>query len=58
MTGYKTILFNALLAAWGVLEATDWASVVGSKSGYVLIAIAAIGGLLRMWTKTPAFSKT
>jgi hypothetical protein len=52
MTGFRTIIFNAMLAAWGVVEAADWVGVMGEQGGYVLIVVGAVGSFLRMITKT------
>lgn len=53
MNGYRTLIFNAMLAAWGVVESFDFASVIGNRAGYVMIAVGAIGSVLRLITTTP-----
>lgn len=54
MNGYKTLFFNMLLAAWGVLETANFTALMGTeRGGLVLVVIAAIGTVLRYLTKGP-----
>ena len=55
MKGWRTVLFALLLATIGVLEATDWASIVpdGPAKGWVILGIALITAWLRAITTTP-----
>jgi hypothetical protein len=57
MTGYKTLIFNALIAVWGVIETFDWTSVVGENAGIAMIIIGAVGAILRAKTSTPVGGK-
>lgn len=54
MTGYRTLLFNVLVAVVGVLSATDWVQLVGStRAGWVVTGIGIVGTVLRFLTTTP-----
>jgi hypothetical protein len=54
MKGYRTLAFNAALALFGVAQAFDWTSVLGSaQAGYVVSAIGVVGMVLRALTTTP-----
>ena len=55
LKGWRTVLFALLLATIGVLEATDWASIVpdGPAKGWILLAIALAIAWLRVITTTP-----
>ncbi len=55
LRGWRTLLFSLLLATLGVMEATDWASIVpdGPHKGYWLLAIALSIAWLRAITTTP-----
>lgn len=55
LKGWRTLGFSLLLATLGVLEATDWASVVpdGPHKGYWLLGIALLIAWLRAITTTP-----
>lgn len=55
LKGWKTILFNLVVAAVGVLQAVDWIDVLGSeRAGLVVTAIGLVGTVLRFLTDTPA----
>ena len=55
LKGWKTILFNLIVAAFGVLQAVDWIDVLGSeRAGLVVTAIGIAGTILRFLTDTPA----
>lgn len=55
LKGWKTILFNLVIAAFGVLQAVDWIDVLGSeRAGLVVTAIGIAGTILRFLTDTPA----
>lgn len=55
LKGWKTILFNLAIAAFGVLQAVDWIDVLGSeRAGLVVTAIGIAGTILRFLTDTPA----
>ena len=55
LKGWRTMLFALLVATLGVLEATDWASIVpdGTNKGYWLLAISLAIAWLRLVTTTP-----
>ena len=55
LKGWRTVLFALLVATVGVLEATDWASIVpdGPAKGWILLAIALAIAWLRIITTTP-----
>jgi hypothetical protein len=58
LKGYKTIVINAVIAVFGVLEATDWVNTVGSdKAGMVATVLAVVGMVLRYFTTTPLGKK-
>ena len=55
MKGYRTLAFNAAVAAIGFAESLDWASLLGSeRAGWALTAIALANMLLRAATDGPA----
>ena len=55
LKGWRTLLFALLVATIGVLEATDWGSIVpdGPARGWLLLVIALITAWLRAITTTP-----
>jgi predicted chitinase len=54
LKGYRTLAFNALVAAVGVAQSVDWVSVVGSThAGWALTAVAIANMLLRAATDGP-----
>ncbi len=56
--GWNTILFNLLVAIFGVLEATDWTDILPAEyQGYFLLAVGAVNMFLRARTNTPIGSK-
>lgn len=58
MKGYKTLVYGAVLAALGSMQAFDWVTVV--PEGYVGIVLAVIGAgvvWLRAVTDTPIGTK-
>lgn len=58
MSGFKTLIFNAALAAFGVFEVADWTSVLGSeKAGYAMMVVSVIGIVLRFVTNGPVGGK-
>lgn len=55
LKGWKTIFFNLVVAAFGVLQMVDWIDVLGSeRAGFVVTAIGIAGTVLRFLTDTPA----
>jgi hypothetical protein len=51
MKGWRTIGLNLAIAAFGVLEATDWSSVLGNdRAGLVLTGVAVVNMVLRSFT--------
>lgn len=57
LTGYKTYIAAALVALFGVLQATDWVSVLGDpKAGLQAIGLAVLMAVLRTVTNTPPAS--
>jgi hypothetical protein len=54
MKGWRTLLVNSGVAAFGVLEATDWTALLGSDSaGWAVTGIAVANMVLRSITTTP-----
>ena len=54
MKGWKTLAINLGVTAFGVLEATDWVSMLGSdKAGLVVTGIGITNMILRQFTTTP-----
>jgi len=55
LKGWRTLAFSLLVAALGVAQATDWASVIpdGPAKGWWLFAIALMVAWLRVITDTP-----
>lgn len=52
--GWRTIIFNSVIAILGVLEATNWVDVIGEQwGGIALLAIGLIGVWLCKITTTP-----
>lgn len=59
MKGYRTILFNAAVAAVGFAQSLDWVSLLGSqRAGWALTGIAVANMLLRAATDGPVGGKT
>ena len=55
MIGYRTYLVSALIAVFGVLEATDWNSLLDNPgAGWVAVSAAVIMAIMRSITTTPA----
>lgn len=53
-TGYKTYIASALVAVFGVLQATDWVSAFSNpKAALPTIGIAVLMAVLRTVTTTP-----
>ena len=56
LSGYKTVLFGALLAVAGFLQGVNWVEVIPDNPatvGWVTTAIGAVVVVLRMLTNTP-----
>jgi hypothetical protein len=54
MTGYRTYIAAALVAAFGVLASTDWISLLNDpKAGAVAIGSAMLMAIMRTFTSTP-----
>ncbi len=59
MKGYRTLAFNLLVAAGGVIVAFDWSSVLPPQYvGYAAIAISVINMGLRAVTDTAMGQKS
>jgi len=59
MQGWKTIIFGALVAALGAIQATDLANVIPAEwTGIAMTAIGAIVMILRTVTSTPVGKST
>jgi hypothetical protein len=57
LTGYKTYIAAALVAMFGVLQATDWVSFIGNpKAGLQTVGVAILMAILRTVTSTPPAS--
>ena len=55
MIGYRTYLVSALIAVFGVLEATDWNALLDNPSaGWVAVGAAVVMAIMRSITTTPA----
>ena len=55
LKGWRTLAFSLLVAAVGVVEVTDWASLIpdGPAKGWTLLAISLAIAWLRVITTTP-----
>ena len=54
MKGWRTLVLNLGVAAFGVLEVTDWTTILGSdKAGLMVTGIAVANMILRSFTTTP-----
>jgi len=54
MKGWRTLAINLAIAAFGVLEATDWTGLLGSGSaGLAVTGIGIANMVLRSVTTTP-----
>ena len=54
MKGFRTLIFNAVIALVGVIEVFDWAEVVPNAwMPLVLILVSASGVYLRKITDSP-----
>ena len=55
LTGYRTYLVSALVAIFGVLEATDWNSLLDNPgAGWVALGAAILMAVMRSITTGPA----
>lgn len=51
MKGWRTLILNLAVAIFGVLEATDWTSLLGAdKAGWAVLAIAMANMAMRTIT--------
>jgi hypothetical protein len=58
LKGWKTILASVGVATAGVLQTTDWATIVGPQAtGPALLAIGIGSAILRFLTDTPVGRK-
>lgn len=58
MKGYRTLIFNAAVAAIGFAQSLDWVSILGSeRAGWALTGIAVANMLLRAATDGPVGAK-
>jgi len=54
LTGYRTLIFNGLVALLGVATAFNWSSVVDANTAGIIITVIGIAGAaLRFITKGP-----
>lgn len=54
MKGYRTLIFNAAVAALGVAESVDWVSVIGSSHAGLALALISFANMaLRSVTTGP-----
>lgn len=59
MKGYRTLAFNAAVAAVGFAQSLDWVSLLGSqRAGWALTGIAVANMLLRAATDGPVGART
>lgn len=57
MKGFKTLIFGAIIAALGGIQATDLATIVPDKFiGIVMASIGVVVMVLRAFTNTPALT--
>lgn len=54
MKGWKVLVFNTLVAIFGVLMAFDWTTVIQDPevAGLIIAAIGGINAFLRLFTTT------
>ena len=58
MKGWRTLIFNAGVAALGVAAAFDWTSVLAAPyAGLIVTGIGVVGMILRTQTTTPVGQK-
>lgn len=59
MTGYRTVLFGAILAVLGVLQGLDWMTLISNPklAGYVASGIGVVIVVLRAITTGPIGTK-
>lgn len=56
--GWKTLIFSAAIAVFGVLETFDWTTVFSEdKAGIAITIIGIISAGLRFVTKSPVAQK-
>jgi len=54
MKGWRTLGLNVAVAGFGVLEGTDWTSILGNeRAGWAVTLIAVANMVLRALTTTP-----
>ena len=53
MKGFRTIIFNGIVATVGILEAADYSFLSDEIKGPLLIGVAIGGMWLRLLTTTP-----
>jgi hypothetical protein len=54
MKGWRTLGLNFAIAGFGVLEATDWTTVLGNEqAGWAVAGIGIANMILRAVTDTP-----
>lgn len=54
-SGWKTLLFAALLAVAGVAQQADWIHLIGATNGgYVVTGVGLIVAILRLLTNGPS----
>ena len=60
MSGYKTVIFNGLIAMVVALltyvVGVDWQQYVSESTAIIILAVANLG--LRIFTTTPIFNKS
>ena len=58
MKGYRTLFFSLAVAAIGVLQSFDWATLVPpDQAGIALTVVGVAGAILRFLTSTPVGAK-
>lgn len=55
LTGWRTLIFSVLVSVIGILQATDWVSLLNNPktAGIVVTAIGVASAVLRFMTNTP-----
>lgn len=58
MKGFRTIVFNAVSAAWMTLEAVDWTNLLDTPAKASVAALAvAIGNMILRYLTTTSIGK-
>lgn len=59
MQGFRTYIAAALVAVFGVLQATDWVAVISNpKASLTTVGIAVLMAIMRSITTTPPAARS